>query len=171
MQRFHCSRSLLFATPLWFVSAIAGSAASPAPADHTIPIAEARKLAPGARVTIDGSVSTPSGAFESSFSDKGFGLQDGSAGIYVSTPVNLDVAPCKQARVSGALKNQSGLLVVVPAGAAGVKVHGDGPKIEPQRVKTAAIGEATEGRIVRVLGKDLSGTGERRPSRLRVLRR
>jgi len=41
---------------------------------HVISIAQARSLPPGTVVTVDGSVTTPSGAFESSFFDKGFGL-------------------------------------------------------------------------------------------------
>ena len=53
---------------------------------HVISIAEARALPLGTVVTVDGSVTTPSGTFESSFFDKGFGLQDRSAGIYVSMP-------------------------------------------------------------------------------------
>jgi len=43
-------------------------------------------------VVVDGSVTTPSAAFESSFFDKGFGLQDRSAGIYVSLPQDLGIA-------------------------------------------------------------------------------
>ncbi len=146
------SISLLFAVSLLLLTAIAGPVVA-APADRVISIAEARKLAPGAKVTIEGSVSTPSGAFESSFSDKGFGLQDRSAGIYISTPTNLNAAPPKRARVSGVLKDQSGLLVVVPSDPTAVKVGGDGPRIEPRLIKTARVGEATEGWIVRVVGK------------------
>lgn len=153
MTRFsRCSR-LLFAASLLLLSAITGSVAIAALADHVISIAEARKLAPGTSITIDGSVSTPSGAFESSFSNKGFGLQDRSAGIYISTPTNLNVAPPKRVRVTGVLKDESGLLVVVPADATAVKVGGNGPRIEPKLIKTAAVGEATEGWIVRVVGK------------------
>jgi DNA/RNA endonuclease YhcR with UshA esterase domain len=153
MTRSSRCSSLLFSASLLLLSAITGSIAIAALADHVIPIAEARKLALGTSVTIDGSVSTPSGAFESSFSDKGFGLQDRSAGIYISTPTNLKIAPPKRVRVSGVLKDQSGLLVVVPTDATAVKVGGDGPRIEPKLVKTAMVGEATEGWIVRVVGK------------------
>ncbi len=163
--RFSIFRSSIFLSsrpplatwlPLGLLVTFIGLIATPTTtgqAERVISIAEARKLAPGASVTIDGSVSTPSGAFESSFSDKGFGLQDRSAGIYISTPANLNVAPPKRARVSGVLKDQSGLLVLVPADANGVKVEGDGPKIEPKQIKTSTVGEATEGWIVRVTGK------------------
>jgi DNA/RNA endonuclease YhcR with UshA esterase domain len=103
-------------------------------------------------VTVDGSVSTPSGAFESSFFDKGFGLQDRSAGIYVSLQTDLGVAPRRQARVTGTLQNSFGLLILVPADPSDVKLHGAGPKVQAQWVTTGAVGEATEGRIVRVVG-------------------
>jgi hypothetical protein len=90
-------------------------------------------------VTVDGSVSTPSGAFDSSFFDKGFGLQDKSAGIFVSSQVDLNVAPRRQARVTGTLQNVSGLLVLVPSDPlSDVSFHGAGPKVEPEWVTTAA---------------------------------
>ena len=102
--------------------------------------------------TVDGSVTTPSGAFVSSFFDKGFGLQDKTAGIYVSLQTNLGVAPRRQARVTGTLQDSSGLLILVPDDPSDVKLHGAGPKVAPKWVTTGAVGEATEGRLVRVVG-------------------
>lgn len=119
---------------------------------HVISIAQARSLPLGTVVTVDGSVSTPSGAFESSFFDKGFGLQDKSAGIYVSLQTDLGVAPRRQARVTGTLQDSFGLLILVPADPSDVKLHGAGPRVQAQWVTTGAVGEATEGRIVRVVG-------------------
>ena len=122
-------------------------------APHAISIAQARSLPLGTVVTVDGSVSTPSGAFESSFFDKGFGLQDKTAGIFVSMQVNLNVAPRRQARVTGTLQDSAGLLILVPSDPfSDVKLHGAGPKVEPKWVSTAGVGEATEGLIVRVVG-------------------
>ena len=68
------------------VLTLAGAPLQTTAADHPhkISIAQARTLPPGTVVTVDGSVTTPSGAFESSFFDKGFALQDRTAGIYVS---------------------------------------------------------------------------------------
>lgn len=121
-------------------------------AQHAISIAQARALPLGTVVTVDGSVTTPSGAFESSFFDKGFGLQDKSAGIYVSLQTNLGVAPRAQARVTGTLQDSFGLLILVPASPSDVKIHGAGPKVKSEFVATGAVGESTEGRIVRVVG-------------------
>ena len=141
---------LLNAVLLVFVVAFGAASAQAAP--HAISIAQARALPLGTVVTVDGSVTTPSGAFESSFFDKGFGLQDKSAGIFISLQTDLGVAPRAQARVTGTLQDSFGLLILVPAAPSDVKIHGAGPRVKPEFVATGAVGEATEGRIVRVVG-------------------
>jgi DNA/RNA endonuclease YhcR with UshA esterase domain len=146
MISFDRCRHLLHAAPLLLLSA------APA-ADPVIPIAKARTTPVGTVVTVEGAVSTPSGAFASSFSDEGFGLQDSSAGLYVSLKDNPHLAPPVRVRVTGPVEDHAGLRVIVPAAAAAVKPVGRGPNIVPQPVKTAEIGEATEGRIVHVQGK------------------
>jgi len=126
--------------------------AASAQAAQTISIAEARALPQGTVVTVDGSVTTPSGAFYSSFFDEGFGLQDSSGGIYVSLQTNLNVAPRRQASVTGTLTDFGfGLLVLVPSSPSDVKLHGAGPKIAPRVLATGAVSEATEGLLVRVV--------------------
>lgn len=115
-------------------------------------IAEARSLPLGSVVTVDGSVTTPSGAFESSFFDVGFGLQDKTAGIYVSLQTNLGVAPRAQATVTGMLVESFGLLLLVPASPDDVDFHGKGPKVDPRFLRTSAVSESTEGLLVRVAG-------------------
>lgn len=137
---------------LALLTVVTGSALASPPHPHVISIAAARSLPLGTTVTVDGSVSTPSGAFESSFFDKGFGLQDRTGGLYVSLQENLGVAPRQQARVTGTLQDSFGLLILVPDDPSDVRVHGAGPKIRPEWVHTAAVSEATEGRIVRVVG-------------------
>jgi hypothetical protein len=121
-------------------------------APHVISIAQARTLPLGTVVTVDGTVTTPSGAFESSFFDKGFGLQDFTAGIYVSLQTDLGVAPGRKAKVTGMLQDSFGLLILVPVGPSDVKLHGTGLKVLPLWVPTGVIGELTEGRLVRVIG-------------------
>jgi uncharacterized protein YdeI (BOF family) len=144
----HSRHSLRFLTAglLVFVAAVAQAA------PKVVSIAEARSLPLGTEVTVDGSVTTPSGAFESSFFDKGFGLQDKSAGIYVSLQDNLGLAPRSQARVTGTLQDSFGLLILVPSDPSDVEPHGAGPKVTAEWVTTGAVGEATEGRLVRVVG-------------------
>jgi hypothetical protein len=120
---------------------------------RAVPIAAARTLPLGTVVTVDGSATTPSGAFESSFFDKGFGLQDRSAGIYVSVAVDVNISPRTQVRVTGTLRDSFGLLILVPDDPAKVFVHGRGPKIRPELRATGAVNEASEGRLVRVVGE------------------
>src|SRR5215510_13364624 len=85
-----------FASILLLVLSSVGLAL-PAQADdasrRVVSIALARTLPLGTVVTVDGTATTPSGAFESSFFDKGFGLQDRSAGIYVSIATDLNITP------------------------------------------------------------------------------
>jgi len=121
-----------------------------APAADVISIAEARSLPPNTVVTIDGSVTVPSGAFNSSTGDQGFAIQDHTGGIYVSTPDNLGFAPRQQVRVTGQLADSSGLLILINV--TDTKAHGSGPKVQPLPVATGAVGEATEGKLVRIRG-------------------
>jgi hypothetical protein len=129
-------------------------AVAPAAADNprSIPIAAARHLPLGTVVTVDGSVTVPSGVFASSFFDEGFAVQDRTGGIYVSMADNLGLKVRQQARVTGTLADSGGLLILIPSSDADVKVHGRGPEVEPLWVHTGAISEATEGLIVRVVG-------------------
>jgi hypothetical protein len=129
------------------------SPAAAAPAEPTLSLAEARTRPVGTTVTVEGVVSSPSGDFASSFSDEGFGLQDRSAGLYVSLTDNLKLAPSARVQVTGVIEDHTGLLALVPTNPADVIRLGPGRPIMPRAVKTADIGEATEGRIVRVAGK------------------
>jgi uncharacterized protein YdeI (BOF family) len=130
----------------------AGPINSGPPEPKTISIAEARSLPLGTIVTIDGSVTVPSGAFSSSTFDQGFAIQDRTGGIYVSVPDNLGLELRQQVRVTGRLADTvlPGLLVLVDV--TDIKVHGSGPKIRPLPVATGAVGEATEGQLVTITG-------------------
>ena len=128
------------------------AAYSAPPASTTISIAEARSLPLGTAVTVDGSVTVPSGAFSSSTFDQGFAIQDHTGGIYVSVAANLGFAPRQQVRVTGTLADNvlPGLLVLNDVTA--IKAHGSGPTVQPLPVVTGAVGEATEGKLVRITG-------------------
>jgi hypothetical protein len=115
-----------------------------------ISIAEARSLPLGTIVTVDGSLTVPSGAFSSSTFDQGFAIQDHTGGIYVSVADNLGLAPRQQARVTGQLADSFGLLVLIPSDSDDIKPHGHGPKVQPLPVATGAVGEATEGKLIKV---------------------
>ena len=133
-------------------AAIPGPAYSIAPAAKTISIAEARSLPLGTVVTIDGSVTVPSGAFSSSTFDQGFAIQDKTGGIYVSTADNLGFALRQQVRVTGKLADTvlPGLLVLVDV--TETRAVPSGPKVQADPVATGDVGEATEGTLVPITG-------------------
>ena len=133
-----------------FFTLIPDAAYSGALSPKTISIAEARSLPLGTVVTIDGSVTVPSGAFSSSTFDQGFAIQDHTGGIYVSVPNNQGFAPRQQVRVTGELSDSNGLLVLINV--TETKAHGSGPKVQALPVATGAVGEATEGKLVRIRG-------------------
>jgi hypothetical protein len=138
-------------TLLLAVSPDAAHSAPPSPGP--ISIGEARSLPLGTVVTIDGSVTVPSGACASSAAslDQGFAIQDRTGGIFVSVDEDLGFAPRRQVRVTGQLAdNGFGLLVLV--GVTDIKPHGRGPKVRPLPVATGAVGEATEGMLVTITG-------------------
>ncbi|HEY0727083.1 MAG TPA: hypothetical protein VGD38_03365 [Pyrinomonadaceae bacterium] len=141
-----------FALLFLFTLVASGTTFANPPVAKVISIAEARSLPLGTIVTIDGSVTVPSGAFSSSTFDQGFAIQDRTGGIYVSTSDNLGFAPRQQVRVTGTLADTvlPGLLVLVDV--TDVKAHGSGPKVHPLPVATGDVNESTEGSLVRVTG-------------------
>ena len=145
MLRF--AKPAVLAVTLLVLSTVAVQAATP------ISIAAARKMPLGTVVTVEGSVTVPSGTFASSFQDEGFAIQDLTAGIYVSTADNLGLRLRQRALVTGTLMDNGGLLILVPSRDSDVTVEGRGAVVLPRFVRTAAVGEATEGLIVMVVGR------------------
>jgi len=121
---------------------------------HHLPtIAEVRAMPLGTVVTLEGTVTTPSGVFASSFFDEGFAVQDATAGIFVSFPdTDIGVRPPRHVKVTGVLQDASGLLVIAPARVSDVKIRGRDKPVKPIWVRTGSIGESTEGSLVRSVG-------------------
>lgn len=135
---------------LWVVLALAIAARANA---EVISIAEARSLPAGTVVTVEGSVTVPSGDFASSTFDQGFGLQDETGGIYVSTADNPNLNFHRQVRVTGVVGDDGfGLLVLRPASLADVVTLGGASPVEPTVLSTGDVSEATEGLLVEVTG-------------------
>jgi hypothetical protein len=153
MASLRAIRALVFATLLTLMTTSLAAPPAMAMPSRAVSIAKARSLPLGTVVTVHGTVTTPSGAFESSFFDKGFGLQDARAGIYVSVPTDLEVKPGRLAQVTGILQDSFGLLILVPAAGTDVTLGHAGFQPLPRLVATNAVGESTEGKLVRVLGK------------------
>jgi hypothetical protein len=118
-----------------------------------ISIADARSLPEGTVVTVEGAVTAPSGAFSSSTFDQGFGIQDDTAGIYVSTADNPNLHLFQKVRVTGTLADDGfGQLVLRPASLADVKRRHGLERIAPEAVGTGDIGEDTEGSLMKITG-------------------
>ena len=121
----------------------------PAVAAAAKPIAAVRELPLGTTVTIEGSVTVPSGLFSSaSLEDAGgFAMQDVTGGIYVRLDVDLGIHRNQQVRVTGTL-DQSFNILFVRAEPSGVELLPS----SPLRIATGEVGDATEGRIITVAG-------------------
>src|SRR5215510_7006495 len=111
------------------------------PVSQTISIAEARSLPLSTVVTVDGSVTVPSGAFSSSTFDQGFAIQDHTGGIYVSVPDNLGFTLRQQVRVKGTLADTVLPRLLVLVDVTDIKAHGSGPNVQPLPVAIGDVGE------------------------------
>jgi hypothetical protein len=128
-------------------------ASTQAAAAAVISIADARNQPLGTIVTVEGSVTVPSGDFASSTFDQGFGLQDATAGIYVSTSDNPNLNFNRHVRVTGEVDDDGfGLLVLRPASLADVETLPGASLVTPEPVATGGVSEATEGSLVQVTG-------------------
>jgi hypothetical protein len=120
---------------------------------EAISIADARSLPAGTVVTVEGAVTVPSGAFASSTFDQGFGIQDETAGIYVSTADNPNLHLFRRVRVTGAVGDDGfGQLVLRPASLADVRRLPGAERIAPETVGTGDIGEDSEGSLMKITG-------------------
>lgn len=121
-------------------------------------IANARLVEPGTRVMVEGSVTVPSGAFSSSTFDQGFALQDDTAGIYVSVADDSRLHFHRRVRVTGQVVDDGyGQLVLRPESGEAIELLEGAQAIRPESSDTGAVGEATEGRLVEVVGRILRG--------------
>jgi hypothetical protein len=130
-------------------AAAAGSTHEPRP----IEIGAGRALPLGTVVTVEGTVTVPSGLFSSGGSlDQGFAIQDRTGGIYVSVATNLGLTLRQRVLVTGKLAQSNGFLLLVPTSTGDVEVRGKGPGIEPTWLRTGSVGSANQGLLVRVVG-------------------
>jgi hypothetical protein len=126
-----------------------GAADEPRPMD----IGAARALPLGTVVTVEGSVTVPSGLFSSGGTlDQGFAIQDRTGGIYVSVATNLGLTLRQRVLVTGQLAASNGFLILVPASNGDVEVRGRGPGVRPLWLRTGSVGPANQGLLVRVVG-------------------
>lgn len=114
----------------------------------TTSIRHARDLPVGTTVTVEGVVTTPSGAFQPN--DGGFAIQTGNAGLYVHDALGGSYAVGDKVRVIGALEQSFGQVLGVQPTA--IVRQGTGHVPHATRLDTGEVSEATEGRLVQVRG-------------------
>jgi len=120
----------------------------PAAAAAAVPIAKVRDLPLGTTVTIEGTVTVPSGLFASaSLEDQGFAVEDVTGGIYVRMATNLGIHKNQQVRVTGTLGKSFNILFLDAQPADIERLPG-----KPLLLSTGEVGTATEGLIISVAG-------------------
>ena len=120
-----------------------GATASAAPG-HPERIEAARHRALGTTVTVRGTVTVPTDAF-----DPGFAVQQGNAGIYVLDSLGTPRAIGDEVEITGTLVDSFGLLAIQPSSATTL---GAGHAVEPRHKKTGQVGEHTEGAMLHLHG-------------------
>jgi hypothetical protein len=127
-------------------AATATATATASPARHTGErIAQARGLPLGTTVTVRGTVTVPSNAF-----DPGFAVQQANAGIYVLDSLGAAREIGAELEITGTLVDSFGLLAIQPAA---ITALGTRPAIEPRHRRTGAVGETTEGQLLALRGR------------------
>jgi len=120
---------------------------------QVISIAQARSLPAGTVVTVEGSVTVPSGDFAASTFDQGFAIQDDTAGIYVSTADNPGLNFYRRVGVTGVVDDDGfGLTILRPASLADVVKLSGASRVVPAAIATGDVSEDTEGSLVEVTG-------------------
>jgi hypothetical protein len=127
-----------------FALAIAATTASANP-HHTERIARARELPLGTTITVRGTVTVPSNAF-----DAGFAVQQAHAGIYVLDSLGASRAIGDDIEITGTLVDSFGLLAIQPTS---ITAHGHDDPVQPRQRRTRKIGEATEGELLELEGR------------------
>jgi hypothetical protein len=112
---------------------------------HRIAIAAARNRPLGSTVTVRGTVTVPTNAF-----DPGFAVQEAAAGIYVLDSGSASRALGEEVEITGTLVDSFGLLAIQPTS---ITARGHGRAIEPRERSTGSVGEATEGRLLELEGQ------------------
>jgi hypothetical protein len=142
ISRLPHRHSLVIVTTLTLAAAGLGAQAF---AGHGVErIARARGEALGSTVTVRGTVSVPSDAF-----DLGFAIQDGHAGIYVLNSGGVARTLGAEVEVTGTLVESFGLLAIQPSA---IAARGRGKQVKPHKLRTGSVGEATEGRLLKLHG-------------------
>jgi hypothetical protein len=121
------------------------AAPSAAGRDPVERISKVRRAELGSTVTVRGTVTVPTDAF-----DPGFAMQQGNAGIYVLDSGGTPRAEGDVVEVTGTLVDSFGQLAIQPTA---ITALGEAEPVEPRRRKTRVVGEATEGEMLVLEGR------------------
>jgi hypothetical protein len=168
MLRRAAASVVQFALTMLVASLVALAAASTTTyAARSIDIGDARSLPLGSIVTLKGTVTSPSGAFQSGTFDEGFAVQDKTGGIYVSVSDDLGLQIRDQVEVTGQLTDSFGLLILTVT-ANDVKSKGHGRPVAAESIATGTLDEATEGRLLQIAGTITQPVGNDLPYGYRI---
>ena len=129
---------------LAFLILVSLSGVASAKKDRGLSIADARGLPLGTTVTVQGTVTVPTNAF-----DPGFAIQEDKAGIYVLSSGDFARVLDDEVQVTGTLVESFGLLAIEPSS---VVALGTGHRVSPRPRKTGDVAEATEGDLLKLKG-------------------
>lgn len=124
---------------------VLSSASVVAAAPPRLPIVSARDRALGTTVTVRGTVTVPTNAF-----DSGFAVQQGNAGIYILDSGDAVRTVDEVVEITGELVDSFSQLAIAPSS---IRALGRERHIEPRTKRTGAVGEATEGRLLALEGQ------------------
>jgi len=115
-----------------------------------IPIANARKLALGTEVIIEGTVTVASGTFRSSFSDYGFQVQDKTSGMYITIKTDPHFTVGQRVRISGKLAETALKFQIVETDEKRVQVLPGTVRPKPTAIPTGKIEEPMIGNLIKI---------------------
>ena len=136
------SRTNILATIAFFLVPAAAHA-------DVIAISEARDLAAGTTVTIQGRVTVPSGTFYTAITDQGFAVNDRTGGIFICThETNYDLGNRRTVEIQGTMDNTHGMPCVLAT-------QVDRIRRKELRLPTGNVPTSAVGSIVTVQGEIL----------------
>jgi len=117
-----------------------------------IPIANARKLALGTEVIIEGTVTVASGTFRSSFSDYGFQVQDKTSGMYITIKTDPHLTVGQMVRLTGKLTETALKFQIVETDEKSVQVISVKSPPKPIALGTGQLTQGAIGKLIKISG-------------------
>jgi DNA/RNA endonuclease YhcR with UshA esterase domain len=115
-------------------------------------IENAKKLALGTEVTIEGSVTVASGTFGSSFSDEGFQVQDKTGGMYITIKTDLHLTLGQKVRLTGKLTETALKFQIIETDENRIQVLSGTTLPKPVGIATGKISGRTIGKLIKIAG-------------------